>query len=331
MATPTIIRSTDTDAPVLANEDGAMYNVLKWALPQLGWTLEFDDAVNNQVAFRNDPSIGTGFYLKVYDNAADHGFNNGAKACGVRGYSAMTDINTGTDPIDAGGSLCYMGKSTMADATARDWMIMGTGTCFYLLVDRSGYGKTTANFVGDIASLVPGDTDNFLLYCSSNASPSTSTLWQAWIVNSDNVPIGYMPSMDGATPGARHYPSVQSIPAGEETGVYSNMGVEGTYPEPATGGIATAHVYIKQQSGNFLKGRIPGLIAPLNDVRDSSAFDWNAIYDPLNFQEVPDQLMPHGVGTLSLQRVDQLTDLNYSWSTATCVLAWDLGADWDNW
>ena len=137
--------------------------------------------------------------------------------------------------------------------------------------------------------------------------------------------------MDGATPGARHYLSVQSIPAGEETGVYSNMGVEGTYPEPATGGIATAHVYIKQQSGNFLKGRIPGLIAPLNDVRDSSAFDWNAIYDPLNFQEVTDQAMPHGVGTLSLQRVDQLTDLNYSWSTATCVLAWDLGADWDNW
>lgn len=328
MTIPTIIQSTDAGAPALTGEDGSLYNVLVWALPQLGWTLEFDDAVNSQAAFRNSAATGTGYYLKIIDKAADHASD--AKKVAVRGYASMTDINTGLDPIDSGGALLYWGKSGSLDATARPWKIIGTETCFYFLVDRQGYGKHTCVFAGDIISLKPGDSENFLIFGSEHSSPATTTQWLAWAANNVDNETMWMPKLDGTSPSIEHFLGVNYIPAGTHSGVLLYPGIDGPYPEPVNNGIVTLHAFIKEEGIDAVRGKMPGLVIVGNNIRDNAGIAWASL-DVHSFHEIVGQEMPHGIGTLSLMLVDNVWDWNYTVGTATSVLGWDLGFDWGAW
>ena len=61
----------DTGAPSLAPGNGNLQDLLKAVLVDgygsydpLGWSMEYDDTLNDVRVFRNDPA-GTGFYLST--------------------------------------------------------------------------------------------------------------------------------------------------------------------------------------------------------------------------------------------------------------------------
>lgn len=72
------LTNNDMGAPTLNGQDGSLAAVLKWALPQLGWTLHWEHTDGFDVAFRNDSTVGTGHIIRFIDN--------GSKGQGGDGY-----------------------------------------------------------------------------------------------------------------------------------------------------------------------------------------------------------------------------------------------------
>lgn len=191
MTTPTILTSEDVGAPTLNGQVGSLRTVLKWALPLLGWTEEFDDAANHKVAFRNNPVSGTGSYIQFTDNgpiAANNAF------AVMHGYSAMTAIDTGdhrTPPEPA--STDNLNNSILKayannQPEAVQYRIIGTDRAFYLLTDASGENNPATHtwafhFAGDLGNHDVGD-DVFALYG-----------WTGDDTSDASTPLNFMPFM----------------------------------------------------------------------------------------------------------------------------------------
>lgn len=96
--------------------------------PSFGWANVFESG--NKLVVR--PPAGTRMYLRLDDA--------GTSQCRARGYEAMTDVDTGTNPYPTDAQISggeYWGKSTLADATARPWFIIGTERGFYIVVNTA--------------------------------------------------------------------------------------------------------------------------------------------------------------------------------------------------
>lgn len=111
--------SSDVGAPVLNGQVGSGINVLKSCLvtgygsrPAAGWTEEFSGT--NVSVLR--PGLGNRHYFRVEDTFGD--------AIALKGYHAMTDANTGSNPFPSGTTVYYTKKSITADATAREWIVV---------------------------------------------------------------------------------------------------------------------------------------------------------------------------------------------------------------
>jgi hypothetical protein len=148
-------------APTLQGYAGGAYTVLKWALPQFGWTIEYDDDVNFKIVFRNNPTTGTGTYLEVVDNepyGASYPY-----VCSFRLYQTMTGIETGT------------GRTPDADHG------VGSYPASWIRQQSSSYNdhELTYRFIG---------TDRgFHLLCRDSNHPSAAHIWQ-WGWFGDLVP-----------------------------------------------------------------------------------------------------------------------------------------------
>jgi hypothetical protein len=268
-----LIRSTDDGAPSLTGETGSLYAVLKWALPQLGWTVEFDNG-SDVVVFRNDGATGTGDYLRIDDNPANHDGVD-ARLANVRSYAAMVDIDTGADVV--GDSGWMLTKSSTADNTPRAWAVIGDERYFWLLTDTSGTDNYAEIYLGDIESDKPGDSGMFLTQSSSNLDPSGSSVIvpQANYGSSlsGNSQVRY--SLDGQSTGVsvRYTPENRSGSTGTVSGA---PGSSGPYPEPASGGIRVVDIVVQEDTGGIIRGRLRGGMRIMNDVVGEFA-TWQAI------------------------------------------------------
>ena len=175
MPAPTILTSDDVGAPTLSGTDGDLYNVLKWALPLLGWSIAFDDAVNFRIAFRNDNiDGGSGSYLRFVDKAADHGGT--AQAAQVNAYETMSDLNTGTRKTP-NTDASYWQKSRLADATVRKYRIWGDKYRFVLAVWHdlvTNDDRIVLTLAGDLVSYDPADLGFFLKQALNSSGPSST-------------------------------------------------------------------------------------------------------------------------------------------------------------
>lgn len=174
MAVPTVLDQSSSGAPALTGEDGSLYNVLKWALPQLGWSLAFDDATAFKAAFRNNPATGTGTYLKVSDRAADH--NADARRARAEVFGSMSDIDAGTDAIYS--VQRFFLKSTLLSATARNYTIIGDPLRFHLMVDAAGANYFRWYHAGDFKKMYLADMTNFI--CPLNSDTATGATTGTW-------------------------------------------------------------------------------------------------------------------------------------------------------
>jgi hypothetical protein len=130
-------KHTDASAPVLSGQAGALIGVLRaclvdgyGALDGAGWTVPYEDAPTNRIAFRQPAGLSNERYLWLDDTNP-----NGAV---VRAYDIMSDIDTGTDQF-TGADVRYWQKSSAADTTPRGWHLYTDDVAgsFWLFVQRS--------------------------------------------------------------------------------------------------------------------------------------------------------------------------------------------------
>jgi hypothetical protein len=187
MTTVTVYRSTDTGAPSLTGQAGALVTVLDAVLVNgynsnnpagAGWAKSFSGT--NKAVYRNSAVDGTGSYLNVDDSAvttAKEAYMTGAT--GASGVGTLTgqfptssQLNIGTSP--AGALVCR--KSTTADSTARAWTIVADDTVFYLFAETGDQTNPFATFpfvFGDIFSYKASDANRCIIIGRNAANISS--------------------------------------------------------------------------------------------------------------------------------------------------------------
>ena len=124
-----------------------------------GFTKAFSGT--NLAAYRSDDVTGTRLYLRIDDGTTTYST--------VRGYEALTDINTGTGLFPAANG--YLAKSSAANTTARPWKLIGDGRLFYFFSNSDGASYFDSLVFGDINSYKSGDAYHCWL-CAATTSAS---------------------------------------------------------------------------------------------------------------------------------------------------------------
>jgi len=171
MAQFTIYRSTDGSAPTVSGTAGDLTNLLDKCLADgygsmaaAGWTKAY--TATNRRAYRNGTG-STQLYWRVRDDAGGTG---GAKEALIRGYEAMTDVNTGTNPFPTNAQSALtdnsliIRKSATADATTRPWIVVADAKTCYVFIQSGDQSNTYyAAAFGDFYSVVAADVWNACL------------------------------------------------------------------------------------------------------------------------------------------------------------------------
>jgi len=314
--TPIQLDQDTAGAPVLTGEEGALRLVLNWALVQLGWTIAFQDAGNQRVAYRNDTVSGSGSYLKLWDQASDH--PGDARRSRFNAYSSMSDIDTGLD--ETGGSGCLVPKSFTADATVRDYLIVGNKEAFWFGVKSdSNTNPYNMFYFGDMATLKAADAGRFMVSGSTNTANSTNTTvmpWNNFPVSDTNGIMNTVTNVDGSIVDQKIIGSGSYSPSGT-LNIMSTLGAFGTYPDPASGGISTYDPLLKEFSSNINRGFFKGMVGSLNNIYSNLT----------NGQIISGQQTPRGAR-------DCRVVLAYSrFSSASFAMAFliDIESDWTAW
>lgn len=318
MTIPTIYRWDDTDAPVLSGEAGSIVNLLNKCLVEgygdklpAGWSLDFANAESTKAAFRNDPEVGTGFYLCVDEVVPAANFVN------FHGYEVMTDIDTG---IGAFASTAKNYKKSNATGTiSRPWLIVATETFFYFSVwytvtgDESVIAAQSANnWVFTFGDFIPANVEGY------------------------NCIMGYGYSDVYATKGFGNV----GLPG--DTGqseINSPRALSGAVDSQTTlwfgaiGGPVRAYKYYGQCVKQFGPEYVPdNLMLTKPHIGDGGTYDWRgqlpglyfACHDGEEFEQL--QQITQDGRTFLFVRMSSLYAVNYP---CNVFLVLELGADWD--
>lgn len=164
--------------------DGPLSGTITIKVAPAGWEKVYSGV--NKAAYRSLSPNGTGAYLRV-----DH---SNAQFARIRGYSSMTDVDTGADPTPADAQVnggLYVPVSNAANASARRWIIAASDKFVHIQVANHSsypfdYASTAA---GDFKSLKAGDGYRFMIV----SDPSdTSTNSSPGISNSLHTASGYV-------------------------------------------------------------------------------------------------------------------------------------------
>ena len=314
MAVPTTLTNLDSGAPALSGSDGALYNVLKWALPQIGWTLEFDDDVNFRAAFKNDPSGGLGGYLRVIDKAADHASD--ARQAQVWLYDTMTDVNSGTNPTT---ETSFITKSENVNTASREWRIVGDKTSFWLETSIVDPPQDDRWHLHEFGSLHPrrADDNTFHMLTSS----STPTITNPWYRKGSTTGTASDPSIkflfntEGTSHNQNGVPLVSaSVISPASTASMLNIGKQGQLVDPVTGKEAFTRSWVSS-SGNQVRGWVRGMWWPIGD--------WASAYGSISNFSLE---TPVGIRSLQLHWYSGRTNTNDSGGS----ILLDRTGDWDD-
>lgn len=156
---PTVYKSSDTSAPVLSGTVNALVNVLDKCLvagygskTAAGWSKPYTGT--NQADFLQGGS-GVLKYFQIDDNGPGLG---AAREARLWGFETMSAYNTGTGQFPASATIRAIRKSTTADATARDWIVVADAkTCHLFILTGDTAGTYYPTSFGDLYSFSPGD------------------------------------------------------------------------------------------------------------------------------------------------------------------------------
>lgn len=297
MTTTRRYSSTDPGAPTLTGEVGSLASLLKLLLvgtggvaygsgpdqkAAAGWTAHFE--TGNKIAFRNSLAEGgTGMYLRVDDGGTG---SAGAREALCRCYSAMSDIDTGSDTIPPTGSYVNGGvirKSDTLNTTARRWHVRCDELTLYIAIEPLP-GVYVLYGCGDFESEVIGDAFRFFqafgptegsaahaigvscseaLFGATEVGPRGSFVARRW--QQDTGPETWGIALLGC-----------NTPTGNGLGA-AGLDMPGGAGVPlADPSAGSAHRYYFPAligSQGILRGRLRGVYACLNDLRSQA---WGA-------------------------------------------------------
>lgn len=266
-----VYRHDDSSAPALSGTAGALVALLDACLVNgygaktaAGWTKSFSGT--NKAAYRM--GAGNQRYLRVDDS--------GTTTARAVGYESMSDVDTGTNPFPTAAQLSggtYMWKSQSGNGTARPWILLADEKRFYLFIvydQTSGLSAASTYqptfFFGDIIATKPGDAYSTLIIGNDSTSASDGRF--AGIQSSSgghNDIQGHWLARNVAETVGAHACSKAS----DTRGNVGSLGIGGSaYPDPATGGMVLAPVFVTDSGSgtNTTRGTLPGLWNPLHNL-----------------------------------------------------------------
>ena len=253
---PVVLKSSDTGAPQSTSAASSLREIWKWALPQLGWTEEFDDASAHKVAFRNSPVDGLGFYIQLDDSGTTN-------CVPVVGYTSMTGIDTGDDIFGHSPQLHVLKHSTLASSD--EWAIVGDNRTFYWIrQSRRVLGDDVPHFnvaaFGEFRRFSPVDMHYFLVTGIGATAPNFNNSQSPFYfsaANNSNYGAHAPSSIDGLSANAamntttnslNRFTTISSPSAlGSSDGEYITSDMyfsEGNIPRGALRGVYNASSYI---------------------------------------------------------------------------------------
>jgi hypothetical protein len=238
------------DATGISNQTAGGTITAKFA--PLGWNNAPVTAGTNVVAYKSSNGLASGMILRVDDT--------GTTSARVVGYEAMTDINTGSGPFPTAAQLSgggYWPKSSTADSTARQWVLVGDDKTFYLWMTPTNAALTTGLTVGfgDFASRKSSDAYcAFINYSSSTAATGGSgastydVFFSCSNANSTLADGFYLPraisGVGSAIKSTRHASSPISDPTNSGMSGTPNGTLALTYPNPADNALVVSPIMV---------------------------------------------------------------------------------------
>jgi hypothetical protein len=277
MSTSYLFKSTDAGAPVLTSTAGSLIDVLDACLVSgygskapLGWTKPFSDAPAKIGVYRNNPTVGSGCFVRVHDNNLEGSTNKYS----LRMFASMTDAYVGIDAMpadDVNNNYKSIYNVTLPDGIP--WMLIGDNRGFYLITDPYYPSATVVEhrdlvfvvYVGDYVSLMPKYKKGYCLIANNHANA----------VNN----FGYtIESLLTATQWTHKHAMINKHPYTMDFGaiptkIVTGLGVHDTQSTAGIGSFASAFPTINDvpylidtalaaASPNMLIGKLPGLYVP---------------------------------------------------------------------
>lgn len=251
----------------------------------LNWTKPYTGT--NAAVFRSQNTGSPRHYLQVIDNGATVG---GAKESQVMAFETMSAYNTGTGPFPTvaqqANGLCWF-KSSTADATARDWTIIGDDKGFYLQINSNATAATTNLYgFGWFPSYKAGDAYNTFIAGSPTFNLATPLYAGLNYLSAFTTTNGAPSATDGIylarsfsqTGGSISVPILPGFgnPSTPGYGIGASYGV--AYPDLVASGVIVAPVFISESiTGTPIRGRLPGFYSPFHNVAFSNYDDLSGI------------------------------------------------------
>jgi hypothetical protein len=296
---PFYYSSQDAGAPqITANSPASMIAVLKACLvgsggtaygvkAPAGWSIPYEDDTNVAIVFKM--AGGNQRYLRL-GNPANTGTSGYAdySYLEVRGYNAMTDVNTGTNPFPTSAQMptfrwAYAGDLAINTTTNIPWSIIASDRFFYIQLhignagnnQGASWGCQFAGYFGDIVSYLATDTMQTILsgfWTGANYNQPGNPCWSAnnqWYCyvpfkSSDNIA-----NFDGFCyiygSAAQIYGPYVAQPHWDTSIGSDWAGGQGlSNPSPSGQFFFQNATVFEQTSGSTIRGEMPGLLIPLH-------------------------------------------------------------------
>jgi hypothetical protein len=267
----TVYKSSDTSAPSLTGQTGALITVLDAVLVNgygsksaAGWTKAFSGT--SKAAYRQ--GTANQLYWRVQDDGPGAGTFKEAR---IVGYEAMTTVDAGTNPFPTAAQFTngmFARKSTTADGTARTWVIIADNiTCWVFVLTGDASGEYLAFGIGDIYSFQSADAYRTLIIGNNTENSATASVFGALSQNVNAatsghyMPRGYSGTGTGVQVG-RHGDVAKSGQQALMVGVVP-------YPNPEDGGFYLSPVWVHDpttSAANNIRGYHRGIWQGLHTV-----------------------------------------------------------------
>lgn len=225
----------------------------------------------NKAVYRSTDTSGVRHYLQVIDDGTTTG---GAREAKIRGYVAMSDVDTGSEPFptvaqSAIGLLAY--KSGSIDTTNRPWRLISDGKTFYFgacmdqspstLMENGGYIWWTA--FGELIPTLPNDAYRSFIAANNNQNQQVTS-------GSQNGLFFPTPRTFSGTSASLFMPRDWNNNIGAVSCCPIGHGWDQTaagflplfnYPHPQDNGFYMTPWLMTQRG--VVRGRFPGLFEPL--------------------------------------------------------------------
>ena len=262
----TVTGSGAFNFPAPGVADGAISGSITAKRSPLGWVRNLNSG-NVSIYTRSDVAA-TGMALRVDDSGAGVASATSARAIMVESYA---DLNTYSGPAPTAVQLSggqYWSKGANS-TTAKKWLVVGDGRCFYLFTESSGTnfsssGGLQAAMFGDMVSYRAGDTYGCCISGGASAdaqSPAFSPGTVGTSASSAGFVWSRLSTLIGAATFAGAVAAINSSPMG------GNASTLPPYPSPVDNGAVFAFpLFLSESSATFtnpIRGQAPGVAVPL--------------------------------------------------------------------